>query len=647
MTAIFRDANGCPEIGYGSNDTYYGYTTIYFNEFNKTNDGNVLQKPPEVLRNLIQTEVSPSSDEFDQPKLLQALISNRNIDFSLSINEVESSREIIEKMCSQSRMFFRYRARDSKPIVETLKNTYTNVDVSKTIDPENMLSFSYSKTKFEDLCIGGCLIKYGKNYVNNSFAKETTKKELDDDTLGAYKEYYNISDEKNHILEVEAPYIQDKSSALELRDYLFELNKNQHLTCKFKLSIRDGLELEPGDIIDFLKDPIDVKPYGNSIVGFNTKIDQIVYPYFIITSVSKKESEIDIEVYQLHELNPMGIETTILGDINLDGEVDYRDRDLLLSYIMGQSYLTDQQIANADINQDGVINIFDVSSIEDLEYYNPVAEEEHIDDVFEQLRGRLHQVLETVNLEADEFSNLPDSFYYNTESDPIIFTGQNSFVAENPYPEISIEITKYIFTVYSEVTQEIVDEFESDDPQFTWDVSNLSGGQGYRIRLKVEAEAVEYGYHGEQRTLVSDTDDGFLFYFDTPTATDSVFVPVLNINGESENLYTSSQEPLVLSAEDSYFRFQDGSIDEYGGEVTSYWFHCVYLYNNTNQTVGVTAGNILFSDQQESPIYEIPSGLYWAGRYMCFLWAQSPNGVWYSQDGQLAFRPNIVMVQVG
>lgn len=638
----FNTPNGCPE---DQLDGYAGYTTIYFNSNNKTNGGYLLEKPPEVLRNLVKTEIAPSSSEFELVKLSKSLRDNQGINFSLSLNEVDESRKILENMCLQSRMMFRYRARDRTPIVETISNKYYADSVLKTIDPDDLLSFSFSKTKYEDLCIGGCIVKYAKNYSTGSLSKETHAREFDEEYLNIYKEHYSISDEKNHILEVEAPYIQDEASALELRDYLFELNKNQHLTCKFKLSIKDGIELEVGDIIDFSKDPLNTKPYGNSIIQYSSKLDQTVYPYFMITSVSKKASEITIEVYQLHELNTSQLEVTTLGDITLDGQVNYHDRDLLVNYIQGNVELSEQQLLNANINQDFVIDNMDVISMLELEYYDEAPEQAIINNVFEQLRQRLHPVLE-LNTELDTFSTYINSFIVNIADDPVIFSGANSFVDEEPYSEISLEISKYKFTVIKESTSEVVQEFEDSDI-FEWDVSELDTESIYKIKMVVEAEAVEYGYYGETRTLVSDDSDFISFYISESIGGEdsSVLIPILNINGEDEILNAYPLQELSFSAENSFFEFADGTVDEEGGEITNYHFHCVYLYNNTNEQGFLTSGNILFSTSQDSPLLQT-SSLQSVGRYMCFLWMQSPSGVQYDTSSPLPSRGSIVFIDV-
>ena len=52
------------------------------------------------------------------------------------------------------------------------------------------------------------------------------------------------------------------------------------------------------------------------------------------------------------------------GDLDMDGQVSYADRDLLQQYIYGLALLTSEQKRRADANQDGYIDIGDVVAIE-------------------------------------------------------------------------------------------------------------------------------------------------------------------------------------------------------------------------------------------------------------------------------------------
>lgn len=56
--------------------------------------------------------------------------------------------------------------------------------------------------------------------------------------------------------------------------------------------------------------------------------------------------------------------TPVLGDVNLDGVIDDEDRVLAAQSVDLLVTLTPSQFAQADVNQDGVVNIIDVSAIQ-------------------------------------------------------------------------------------------------------------------------------------------------------------------------------------------------------------------------------------------------------------------------------------------
>ena len=152
------------------------------------------------------------------------------------------------------------------------------------------------------------------------------------------------------------------------RDYYFELNKQQKLTCSFEMPISDGISYEVGDIIKFNENPNNTKPYGKDITSNYKNIDQDVLRYFFITSVQKSLFRTKIKCVQTHELAYRLTPPTLLGDVNLSGEIEtgfYEGSDLWILNEMSQegadlSLYTSQQLANADINGDGVINVEDV-----------------------------------------------------------------------------------------------------------------------------------------------------------------------------------------------------------------------------------------------------------------------------------------------
>lgn len=55
-------------------------------------------------------------------------------------------------------------------------------------------------------------------------------------------------------------------------------------------------------------------------------------------------------------------EPFVMGDVNLDGEVNVSDVTALVSIIL-ESTSSSQNIGNADVNEDGAVNVSDVTAL--------------------------------------------------------------------------------------------------------------------------------------------------------------------------------------------------------------------------------------------------------------------------------------------
>ena len=280
---------------------------------------------------------------------------------------------MIQKICEQSPLYYRYRGRDKKVVIEMIKSEYHDEELSGVIDVDKAIRFSYNKTEIDDSCMGGVVVNYSYNYATENYDKRTPTRDAGG-FKNDYLEYYGIDEKefKDYEFELDAPYIQDKGTAELLRDYYFELNKHPHLVCDFELPTSEGIQYEVGDIIRFNKSPNNTDPYGKPITTTYAIIDQDVTPYFFITSVSKSLFSVKIKCIQTHRMSYELPPVTLLGDINLDGQITTEgagsDLDLLIDMTThGTGGYTTQQIANADMNGDGNIDQFDL--IEFIELY--------------------------------------------------------------------------------------------------------------------------------------------------------------------------------------------------------------------------------------------------------------------------------------
>ena len=355
-----------------SSDYELGYTSVFWNMAKTTLCKKLIEKPHEILQHLLSGENSDFG--FDNNKINTIYNKMPEYKLALSINKKINTSEIIQKICQQSPIYYRYRGRDKKIVVDFFKNEYDDSDLSGVIETQRLLKFSFDKTKIEDSCMGGVVVNYGYNYSTEKFDKRTGKRDTGLFRTD-YAEYYGIDELKGYEVEIDAPYIQDKSTAEYYRDYYFELNKQQKLTCKFELSMSDGIQYEVGDIIRFDANPNNTQPYGIDLTTNNQIIDQESTPYFFITKVQKSLFRVKIECVQTHNLKYDFPQVSLLGDINLDGQVtttgDNSDLFLLLDMVgipaqdknyeqLQEEGWTLQQIINADMNQDGIVGFQDI-----------------------------------------------------------------------------------------------------------------------------------------------------------------------------------------------------------------------------------------------------------------------------------------------
>ena len=354
-----------------SSDYELGYTSVFW-ESNAQQSKKLIEKPHEIIQDLLSQQDAVIN--FDDEKINKIYEQAPEYKLAFSINEQKNTSEIIQKICQQSLIYYRYRGRDKKIVVDFFKNKYDDSDLSGVIETQRLLNFSFDRTKIEDGCMGGVVVNYAYNYATEKFDKRTGKRDLGVFRTD-YAQYYGIDDLKGYEVEIDAPYIQDKGTAEFFRDYYFELNKQQKLTCRFELPMSDGIQYEVGDIIRFDANPNRTQPYGIDLTTNNQIIDQESTPYFFITKVQKSLFRVKIECIQTHELKYDLPKVSLLGDINLDGQVttegDNSDLFILLDMVGQQQSditydelleagYTIEQIVNADMNQDGVINTQDI-----------------------------------------------------------------------------------------------------------------------------------------------------------------------------------------------------------------------------------------------------------------------------------------------
>lgn len=360
-------------IEFEDNDTNNKHVSIKIHGYEIDDAKQLIRKASDVVDDIVFREMG-----FPLESIYRKNVEDSRYLLDFSLYQTEEGIDVMQKISQCSPFFYRTRMSDGIPSVIGMKHSYADSDIDKSINESQILSYKFSKSRIEDVSLK-CRVKYGFDYVKEEYIKVTDDVEHPSDEIKAqYKSYYNIEDDDTYVLEYEAPYIQQKVSAEVLAKHLFEINKNQHLKLSITIPLGDGLELEVGDTIDFIdnngsKTNIgDTKPYGIDIAINNPIIDQIIYPYFMITSIKKDLTKVSIECVQLHSLAPSiydewfgtEIEEDVVsvptGDVTGDDNLDIFDVIQVVSHILVGEGLDENQQFQADLNQDGSVAVQDV-----------------------------------------------------------------------------------------------------------------------------------------------------------------------------------------------------------------------------------------------------------------------------------------------
>jgi len=415
--ATFNDNNGY-EFGDQTDDLWrpHGYTLVSYLGGNRTSSERLLENPAEIIKDLLNTQAESDVD-FNDDKFERSVIATQDDKFAFSINKTENIKDIINNILKESRLYLGWNW-NQELVIHHIKDEYNDNDVDGVIDVDNIYNCKFNLSNIEDLAIGGVEVKYGYNYATEKFDKTT-----DPITLGYftehYKQEYGIENEDDYKLVFESKYIQDKGTAEHLRNYLFHSKKHQQLTCSFDAPLSEVFEYEVGDIIMFSDNPKNTKPYGRDIKEVYTNIDQTIYPYFLITKTTLKGRRISIEAMQLRNLDVTEIPATLLGDVNLDNQVTWDDALQLneMLFFHGNNldyYYSPQQISNADMNQDGNIDVFDLIDLIDI-LEEPYDDGEYVDFASGIYQSSTDELYLTENqIETDDVYGMLGLQPYNT-----------------------------------------------------------------------------------------------------------------------------------------------------------------------------------------------------------------------------------------
>jgi len=351
---------------------------FYLNVSGRINDNNsLIENPSEIINHFIENELM-FDEVLDEDSLEGFNLIHSGDKYAFTVKEVKKGKEIIEELSKNTRLFPRFKS-GSNFSFSYIKDTYSDEDVSQVINTSDIIKYSFSRTPIQHI---NTLVnvKYKMDYAEDDFLEETGyvdgydmfgKGDGEEGRPDGYKYSYLGLDREDKVLEFESKYIRDKSTAERLRNFLYMFNCNQHNVFKINLPISRYISLEAGDIIEFDSLIENVRAYGEDYTQEVIRNAQTIYPFFIITKITKKLKNIDIECMQLHDLTPFKFQcaTGSLTRLQSVSDTGYRSLDdffILENYLFGgEKYFTSTQKRVADINNDGLVNEKDLDVLQE------------------------------------------------------------------------------------------------------------------------------------------------------------------------------------------------------------------------------------------------------------------------------------------
>jgi len=383
------------------------------------NQVSFIQSPFSIIHHILEKEVGIENPiEIDENESVQA----SEMSLAFSINKKIKAKKLINDLCTNTNIFPMFKS-TSKFSFTSIRSSYTEDDVHATILSSEIVKSSFTRTPLEKVYTLAN-VKYMKDYESGGYLKETgyidgydcygngdNFTRVNTGALG-YSYDFLALDREDNVYNFEAEFIRNQVDAEKLRDFLYMYNCNQHNIFKLTLPLK-YLYLEVGDIVRFDSLIENMLAYGEDYTKIQVRNAQVIYPYFIVDSINKKQKSIDLQVTQLHNLQRRF--TPFVGSISrsfglFDGNstgagYDMEDWELLNNYLNGQElyftneqkrvsdtspvpsgdgYLDDDDLATlmcmingfeisdviegatGDLNQDSVVNIIDIVGLTSL-----------------------------------------------------------------------------------------------------------------------------------------------------------------------------------------------------------------------------------------------------------------------------------------
>ena len=344
-----------------------------------------LENPIHIMRHILKEECGVV--DFDEDEYDVAVDVHSDYKFAFAVKDKIDSKRLLEEISQYTQSYPRIKNNGKFGFV-TLKRLYEQEDYESAllIDNNDIIKYDFKLTDVNKL-ISGIRLEYEYDYGADSYLKKTNLLSIDSQKA----KFYGIDDISDNRKTIQTKHTSDEDTANLILDSKFYNDSAQHLIINMQLPLQYS-EVEVGTLIKFEKDKLidDIKAYGMDYTNPIKYGRSYRYPLFLITEVQRGLDSISISCYQLHKIYDVDSDHTDnhefwndtnfqnlnlddpaldvefeeelqqgLGDVNQDENVNVLDVIMLVSYIIGSTELSDEQLVNADFNIDESIDILD------------------------------------------------------------------------------------------------------------------------------------------------------------------------------------------------------------------------------------------------------------------------------------------------
>ena len=286
---------------------------------NVTGRGNRFCTSIDAIENILEQELGVSVP-YQHPGIYSGWV------YAFTVDKKISSKKLIEGIASASPFIPRFNNMGEFKFVKipddggsVTTNSDESVSPNHTIKEAEVIDFSFSRTKIEDVCTK-VIFKYNWDYARGEFndSVESFASEILGNDIYDYYGFQETGDDPDAestvtIDDDRGKYIREGYTAQDFADWYLLWNANQHLKMKVKLPLK-YMNLEIGDFIDFDAILGGVNPYGINYIEDGEVNGQEVFKTFLITSTNKTLEWVEIECVQMH-----GLDASRLSGCNDDG----------------------------------------------------------------------------------------------------------------------------------------------------------------------------------------------------------------------------------------------------------------------------------------------------------------------------------------